>query len=134
MILVNLLRAAREDPSYNEFWMNLWVLAEIGVGISVVGTFMLPKFIDAEGPKLLGLFSRLLRPFAWGRRFGGLARWKEDTMVASPEVAPGDKVILVEHLSESDVGASANHDHDVERSASCEGVQSCQDCHRNGSA
>lgn len=122
--MVYLLRAARgdADESYNDFWINLWAFVEVSVGISVIGTFMLPKFIEAEGPKLLAVFSRLARPFTSGRRFGVLAQWKEDTMVASQELAPVDKVTMIEHSSEDDLGASTNHDHDMERCSSYEGV------------
>ena len=124
MIMVYLLRAARgyADESYNDFWMNLWVLAEVSVGISVIGTFMLPKFIEAEGPKLLSVFSRLARLFTSRRRFGVLTQWKEDTMVASRELAPGDKVTMIVHSFESDLGASTNPDHDMERYTSYEGA------------
>ena len=135
MMMVYLLRAAREnaDDSYDDFCIILWALAEVSIGVSVIGTFMLPKFIEAEGPKLLGVFSRLARPLTSGRRFGVLAQWKEDTMVASQELAPGDKVMMIEHSSESDLGASTNQDHDMERYPSYEGAQNRQDCYQTES-
>ncbi len=127
MIMVYVLRAARShaDESYNDFRINIWAFVEVSVGVSVIGTFMLPKFLEAKGPKLLGVFSRLTRPFTSGRRFGVLVQWKGDIMVAPQELAPDDKITMMEHPSESDLEASTNHDDDVERYPSYEAVHNC---------
>lgn len=60
MILVYLSRTAgpNADVSYNSAWLGLWALAEISVGVSVTGIFLLPKFVEAEGPKLRGVLGR----------------------------------------------------------------------------
>ena len=58
---------------------------------------------------------------------------REDTMVASQELPPGDDVSMPKHSSESDLGSSTNHDHDVERYPSYESVQNCQDCYQKES-
>ena len=124
MISVDLLHATRKnaDESHIDFSINLWVLAEVSVGISVICTFMLPKFIEVEGPKVLSVFSRLARRFNFGRPFRVLAQGKEDTMVALQDLAPGDKIAMFERSSESDVVGSTNEDDGRERCPSYEGV------------
>ncbi|KAL8672747.1 MAG: hypothetical protein Q9168_002801 [Polycauliona sp. 1 TL-2023] len=39
------------DISYNVAWMGLWAYAEIGLGIIVICTFSLPKFIEVKGQR-----------------------------------------------------------------------------------
>ena len=133
--MVYLLRAVQgdADKSFNDFRINISAFAEVSVGVSVIGTFMLPKFLEANCPKLLGVLSRFTRHFTSGRRFGVLVRWKGDTMVASQEFAHSDKITIVEQPSESDLEASTNHDDDMERYPSYEGVHNCQDCSENES-
>ena len=63
MIVVYLsqMSGSNADVSYNSAWLGLWALAEISVGVSVTGTFLLPKFLEAKGPKLRGLLGRQRR-------------------------------------------------------------------------
>ncbi len=127
MIMVYVLRAARShaDESYNDFRINIWAFVEVSVGVSVIGTFMLPKFLEAKGPKLLGVLSGLTRPLTSKGCFGVLTKWREDEIVAPQELAPDDKITMIEHPSESDLEASTNHDDDVERYPSYEAVHNC---------
>ena len=127
MIIVNLIRAVGEiaDASYHETWMGLWVLAEVSIGVSIIGTFSLPKFVEAEGPKLRGVFSRLTRPLASQPRFGIPMQWKHDAIVASQELQPDDAFTKIEHSSENDLVASTNDDHDVEGRPSYEDGFNC---------
>lgn len=115
MIIVYLARTGGEnaDVSYNAAWLGLWAVAEISFGITVTGTFLLPKFIEAEGTKLRSIFSSLTRslPSLTSRRFGSLIQWKKNRIV-SQEVAL-DTITMIGH-SESDAD-SINRDQDVER-------------------
>ena len=123
MIIVYLTREVETpDDSYNEFWMTLWVLAEVSIGVSITGTFSLPKFIEAEGPKLRAIFSRLTRPLMFGRRSADPVQRKEDARVAPQEREPDDTFAMYEHPSQSELVASTNHDRDVERASSHEDV------------
>lgn len=115
------MRAEIRDISYNCAWLGLWVIAEISLGITLVGTFLLPKFIEVEGPKLRGVFSNLARPFASlisGKRFGILMRRRKDE-IASREVGL-DTVTMIRNL-ESDL-SSINRDRDIERYPSYEDI------------
>lgn len=58
------------DVSYNTAWEGLWAFAEITFGIIVTCTFSLPKLIEAEGSKLQGAFSNLMRPFVLFKSLG----------------------------------------------------------------
>ena len=133
--MVNVVRAVGGDPddSYINLWMRLWVLAEVSIGVSITGTFSLPKFIEAEGPKLRGVFLRLTRPLTFGRRSGIPVQWKEDARVAAQEQEPGNTFALNEHSSKSHLVVSTKHDHDVERCPSYEDFHNYQNCYRNGS-
>ena len=124
MIIVYLERTEGEnaDVSYNAAWLSLWGVAEISFGITVSGAFLLPKFIEAEGKKLRGLFSSLTRPFTSvtsGVGLGTFMHSKKES-ISSQEVAL-DQVTMIGH-SESDVGF-IGRDHDVERYPSYEGVR-----------
>ena len=103
------------DNSYNNFWMSLCVLAEVSIGVSITGTFILPKFIESEGPKLRAVFVRLTRPLTFRRRSGIPVQRKEDARVASEEREPDDTFAMHEHSSESDLVAYTNHDYDAEQ-------------------
>lgn len=104
------------DVSYNSAWVGLWALAEISVGVSVTGTFLLPKFLEAEGPKLRGVLGR---PFTSLTRISG-RQWKNLT-ASSQE---GEEVVLNtvtvtmgrHSSSRSDTIASSSlfHDHQDE--------------------
>ncbi|KAL9613858.1 MAG: hypothetical protein Q9204_008868 [Flavoplaca sp. TL-2023a] len=52
------------DISYNVAWMGLWAYAEIGLGIIVICTLSLPKFIEVKGQKVLVFFSGIIQPFS----------------------------------------------------------------------
>ena len=55
---------ATADISYNVAWMGLWAYAEIGLGIIVICTLSLPKFIEVKGKKVRIYFSGITRPFS----------------------------------------------------------------------
>ena len=44
--------------------MGLWSYAEIGLGLIVICTLSLPKFIDVKGKKLRIFLSSITRPFS----------------------------------------------------------------------
>ena len=127
MIMVNLVRAVGVNPddSYINLWMRLWVLVEVSIGVSITGTFSLPKFIEAEGPKLRGVFLRLTRPLTFRRRSRIPAQWKKDERVTSQEGEPDDTFAMNEYSSERNLVASTNQDRDVERCPSYEDVHGC---------
>jgi hypothetical protein len=84
MIIVYVTRLGGEnaDVSYNTAWQGLWAFAEISLGIIVTCMFSLPKFIEAKGAKLRGVFSNLARPFTSltsGGSFGILMQSRKDT-------------------------------------------------------
>ena len=71
MIMVNVVRSViNPDDSYINLWMRLWVIGEVSIGVSITGIFSLSKFIEAEGPKLRGVFLRLIRLLKLGRWLG----------------------------------------------------------------
>lgn len=116
MIIVFLTRMGGEnaDVSYNTAWLGLWVFAEIALGITAACTFLLPKFIEAEGAKLRGVFSSLTRPFSSLARGGssGIRTQSKGDTITSQELTT-DTIKMLEP-SESEL-ASVNRDHDVER-------------------
>ena len=59
MLIVYLQRIGGEnaDVAYNTIWEFLWAIAEISFGLTVAGAFTLPKFIEARGTMLRGIFS-----------------------------------------------------------------------------
>lgn len=110
------------DVSYNSAWLGLWAFAEVSVGVSVTGTFLLPKFLEAEGPRLRGVLGR---PLTSLKRISG-RQWKN--LAASSQggeeevVLDTVTVIMGRHSSSrSDTMTSSClfHDHqegqDVER-------------------
>ena len=106
------------DVSYNTAWVGIWVLAEVNLGITVTGTVMLPKFIEAKGTKLRGIFSGLTRPLTSltsGVSLGSFIQAKRGA--AAQEVALDTLTIV--GRSESDMGSN-NQDQDVERYPSSE--------------
>lgn len=107
MVIVYLSRMTNKnaDVSYNTAWGGIWVFVEISFGITVTGMLFLPKFIEAEGTKLWGVFSSLTRPVT------SLTSGKKDT-TASQEVTL-DTIAMIGD-SRSDV-VSINRDQDVER-------------------
>ena len=117
MIIVYVSRIGGEnaDVSYNTAWQGLWAFAEISFGIIVTCTFTLPKFFEANGTKLRGVLSSIIRPFT-SLTSGGSFGSKKDT-TASRDVEL-DKINIIGQ-SESEL-AFANRDHDIERQPSYE--------------
>ena len=117
MILFYLSRmsSSNADISYNSAWLGLWAFAEISVGVSVTGTFFLPKFLEAEGPKLRGLLGQSFTSLARisGRQWENptaSSRQEEEEEVALDTVT----VIMGRHSSSrSDTMTSSSlfHDH-----------------------
>lgn len=122
MIIVYVTRIGGEnaDVSYNTAWQGLWALSEISFGIIVTCTFTLPKFIEAKGAKLRGVFSSLTQPFASLKPSGsfGIMQSKKDS-TASQEVAL-DRFATIGQ-SESNLPFK-NRDQDTERYPSDEGA------------
>lgn len=122
MIILYVTRIGQKnaDVSYNTAGEGLWALAEISFGIIVTCTLSLPKFIEAEGTRIRGVFSSLTRPFTPLKSvgsFGSVLQSKETT--ASQEVA-FDRVTIMGR-SERDLPLT-NHDQDLERYPSYEAV------------
>lgn len=123
MISIYLSRASASnaDASYNSAWLVLWALAEISVGISVTGTFLLPKFLEAEGPKLRGV---LARPFMSLTRISG-KQWKKRTVSSQEE----EEEVVLESVtvvmgrqssSKSDTMTSSSWFHDYQEEVNVE--------------
>lgn len=55
---------ATADISYNVAWLGLWAYAEISLGLIVICTLSLPKFIEVKGVKLRLFLSSISRPFS----------------------------------------------------------------------
>ena len=120
---VSRLAGANADVSYNTAWQGLWVFAEISFGIIVTCTLLLPKFLEAKGPKLRGIFWSLTRPFASfgsGGSFGILMQSSKDT--AGSREAKLDGVVIVER-AESET-SSTHRDQDIETYPTYESVHS----------
>ena len=122
MIIIYLARTGGENPdvSYNALWLGLWALAEISLGITVTGTFLLPKFIEARGTKLRNILSNLIRPFTSltsGMSFEILTQSKKDT-IGSQELILDP--IMARHSDNSLV--FTNGDQDVERYPNHKGI------------
>lgn len=120
MIILYVTRIGQKnaDVSYNTAGEGLWALAEISFGIIVTCTLSLPKFIEAEGTRIRGVFSSLTRPLSPLKSvgsFGSLMQSKETT--ASQEAAL-DRIM---GPSERDLPL-INHDPDLERYPSYEPV------------
>lgn len=64
IVYVNRMGGPSADIAYNTAWQGLWAFAEISFGLTVTGTFLLPKFIEAKGADLRGIFSLIARPFS----------------------------------------------------------------------
>lgn len=120
IVYVTCLGGQNTNVSYNTAWQGLWAFAEISLRIIVICTFLLPKFIEAKGTKLRGVFSSLTQPFTslMSRSFGIPMQSKKDT-AASQEVTL-DRFTMIAH-SESELPFT-NRDQDVERYPSYEGV------------
>ncbi|KAI4247214.1 MAG: hypothetical protein L6R40_001557 [Gallowayella cf. fulva] len=64
ILYVSRQSGAEADISYNVAWMGLWAYAEIGLGLIVICTLSLPKFIEVKGKKLRLFLSSITRPFS----------------------------------------------------------------------
>ena len=105
MVIVYLSRTNVENPdvSYNALGLGLWALTEISLSITVTGTFLLPKFIEAKSPQLRNLFSNVVRPFTSltsGTIFGYSMRLSGKDTIASRELML-DEVVVVRHMKSS---------------------------------
>nr|AUW31341.1 putative ribosomal protein [Cladonia uncialis subsp. uncialis] len=121
MFYVSRVGGANADISYNTAWQGLWAFAEISFGIIVTCTLLLPKFLEAKGAKLRGVFSSLTRPFGSfgsGGSFGILMRSSKDK--AGSREATFDRAVMVGR-AESET-SSTNRDQDIEMYPSYEGV------------
>ena len=120
MVIVYLARMLRKnaDASYNIARGGIWAFAEIGLGITVTGVFYLPKFIEAKGTKLRGIFSSLKRPLPAEGPLGSFIQARKGTKAA--EDMELDTVHMI-GCSESSVG-SYYGEQDVERYPSDEDV------------
>ena len=121
IVYVTRLGGPTADVSYNTAWQGLWAFAEISFGITVTGTFLLPKFIEAEGKKIRGLFSSLTRPFTSltsGSSFGIRLQSKKDS--TAPHEVTLDTVRIIGR-SESDL-SFANPEQDLGRHLSYKDV------------
>ena len=124
MIIVYLSRMSGEnaDVSYNICWLGLWGFAEPSLGITVTGTFLVPKFVEAKGAKLRGVFSRLTRFFPLSLTsiisFANVTQLRRNTNT-SQDGRLG--TIAMIGRSESDA-STMNRDQDVGRQASVESV------------
>ena len=121
MIIVYLNRIGGEnaDVAYNTAWEFLWAIAEISFGLTVAGAFSLPKFIEAKGTMLRGIFSNLTRPFTSitsGGSSGIIMQSRKET--TAPPEATQDTVTMIGNSESS----SIHPDHDIERYPSYEGV------------
>lgn len=90
------------DASYNALWMTLWAYAEISLGIIVICTLTLPKFIDAKGKKLWGTFTKLARALKSCAPSKTLVRLSKLT---SSGAATRDREVAV-HQFDSETGSS----------------------------
>ena len=125
MMLFYLFRMYNYNPdiSYNSAWLGLWALAELSIGVSVTGTFFLPKFLEAEGPKLRVVLGRA---FASLTRISG-RQWKNPTASSHQEEEEAVALDIVNVImgqdaplrSDTMISSSLFHDHreeeDVER-------------------
>ena len=124
MIIVYLSRMSGEnaDVSYIVCWLGLWVFAETSLGITVTGTFLLPKFVEAKGAKLRGVFLSLARSFPSSLTskisFAHVTQLKKTTTTSQDGTL--DRIAMIGR-SESAV-STMNRDQDVERQTSDEGI------------
>ena len=118
---VSRLGGANADVSYNTAWQGLWLFAEISFGIIVTCTLLLPKFLEAKGAKLRGIFSSLTRPFASFGSSGSFSihRRSSKDKAGSCE-ATVDSVVMVGRAGSET--SSTNGDRDIEMCPSSEGV------------
>ena len=116
---VTRLDGPNADVTYNIAWMGLWVFAEISFGITVTGTFLLPKFIEARGAKLCSVYFSVTRPLTSltsKLSFGNLLQSRKDTEVTQDVSLD---TVAIAGNSENDPGF-ANPDQDMESHPSSE--------------
>ena len=118
---VTRLGTKNADASYNMAWEGLWALAECSIGIIVTCTFLLPKFLKAEGPRLRRVLSSLTRSATsvTSRAPSRISVESKKDTTTYPEVTL-DTVTTIAH---SDVDLhSISCDQDVESCPSYEGI------------
>ena len=107
------------DVTYNIAWMGLWVFAEISFGITVTGTFLLPKFVEARGAKLCNVYFNVTRPLTSltsKLSFGNLLQSRKDTEVTQDVTLD---TLAIAGNSENSLGFT-NPDQDMESHPSSE--------------
>lgn len=92
ILYVSRQSGARADISYNVAWMGLWVYAEIGLGLIVICTLSLPKFIEVEGQKLRLFLSSTTRSFS--SRSGSWHRLRRSNLDVESGERNGDETRL----------------------------------------
>ena len=122
MILFYLSRmsGSNDDVSYNSAWLGLWAFAEISVGVSVTSTFLLPKFLEAEGSKLRSVLGR---PFMSLTRIPGRKNPRISSQEEEEEMVLHTATVMMgrhpSSRSDEITSSSLSHDHqeeeDVER-------------------
>lgn len=92
ILYVSRQSGAKADVSYNVAWMGLWAYAEIALGLIVICTLSLPKFIEVKGKRLRLFLSSVSLPFSsrsgsWDKRRGS----EKDVESGAPD---GDETTL----------------------------------------
>ena len=122
IVYLSRMTGKNADVSYNVYWLGLWVFAETSLVITVTGTFLLPKFVEAKGAKLRGVFMGLARSFPSSitsiTSFAHVTQLKKNTI--NSQDGRLDTIAMIGR-SESDV-STMNRDQDVERQTSDESV------------
>lgn len=119
IVYLNRIGGKNADVSYNIAWEFLCAIAEISFGLTVAGAFSLPKFIEAKGTTLRGIFSSFKRPLTsiTSRNSSGIImRSRMET--TPPPGAMTDTATMIGNSERS----SFQPDHDIERYPSYEGV------------
>lgn len=103
MIILYVTRIGQKnaDVSYNTAWEGLWALAEVSFGIIVTCTLSLPKFIEAEGTRIRGVFSSLMRPFYPLKSVGSFGSVMQSKETADSQEATLDRVTITGHSERS---------------------------------
>ncbi|KAL8913226.1 MAG: hypothetical protein Q9171_001940 [Xanthocarpia ochracea] len=105
ILYVSRQSGAKADVSYNVAWMGLWAYAEIGLGLIVICTLSLPKFVEVKGKKLRLFFSNMTRTFSsregsWDkiRRSDRDVESVGDGTIVKPKTGSSAKVYRLETL------------------------------------
>lgn len=108
MIILYVTRIGQKnaDVSYNTAGEGLWAFAEVSFGIIVTCTLSLPKFIEAEGTRIRGVFSSLTRPFSPLKSVGSFGSAMQINHDPDLERYPSSETV---HKPENDPNASATY-------------------------